>query len=37
MHMKADITRLTSITGWRPQVTMDEGLSRTVVWMREHR
>lgn len=37
MHMKADITRLTSITGWRPQVTMDEGLSRTVAWMRERR
>lgn len=34
MHMKADITRLTAATGWRPSVPMDEGLSRTVAWMR---
>ena len=34
MHMKADIARLTSMTHWRPQVSMDEGLSRTVAAMR---
>jgi UDP-glucose 4-epimerase len=32
MHMKADIARLTAATDWRPQVSMEEGLARTVAW-----
>jgi UDP-glucose 4-epimerase len=31
----ADIGRITSELGWRPQVGLDDGLSRTWRWMRE--
>ena len=34
MHMKADIARLTAMTDWRPRISIDEGLSRTVAAMR---
>ncbi len=34
MHMKADIGRLTSMTNWRPRVSMDIGLALTVASMR---
>ena len=36
MHLEADITRLTSATGWRPAVGLDRGLQRTVEWYREN-
>ncbi|WP_293911904.1 NAD-dependent epimerase/dehydratase family protein, partial [Deinococcus sp.] len=34
MHLQADITKLTDATGWRPQVSLAEGLSRTIAWHR---
>jgi nucleoside-diphosphate-sugar epimerase len=30
-----DITRVSSMLGWQPTVTLQEGLSRTVPWFRE--
>ena len=36
MHLEANITRLTSTTGWRPAVGLDRGLQRTVEWYREN-
>jgi nucleoside-diphosphate-sugar epimerase len=35
MHLEADITRLRQATGWSPQITMEEGLRRTVNWFKE--
>lgn len=32
MHLEADITRLREATGWRPAVTLREGLEQTVAW-----
>lgn len=29
----ADVTRMTALTGWRPQVTFNEGLARTYAWI----
>ena len=37
MHLQADISRLRQVTGWSPQVSLDEGLRRTVEWYRENR
>lgn len=37
MHLEADITRLTQVTGWLPRVDMDSGLTETVDWYRDHR
>jgi CDP-glucose 4,6-dehydratase len=31
-----DSTRLRELTGWRPEVTLEEGLRRTIEWYREH-
>ncbi len=31
-----DSTRLRELTGWRPQVDLDDGLRRTVEWYSEH-
>jgi CDP-glucose 4,6-dehydratase len=31
-----DSTKLRSLTGWRPQVTLEEGLRRTIEWYRAH-
>ena len=31
-----DSTKLRSLTGWAPQVGLEEGLRRTVAWYREH-
>jgi nucleoside-diphosphate-sugar epimerase len=36
MHLHADISRLQQVTGWSPQVSLDEGLRRTVAWFREN-
>jgi len=36
MHLQADISRLQQATGWSPQVSLDEGLRRTVEWFREN-
>jgi nucleoside-diphosphate-sugar epimerase len=37
MHLQADISRLQQATGWSPQVSLDEGLRRTVESFRENR
>lgn len=31
-----DASKLRSLTGWVPQVGLEEGLARTVAWYREH-
>ena len=31
-----DSTKLRELTGWRPEVTLEEGLQRTIDWYREH-
>jgi nucleoside-diphosphate-sugar epimerase len=33
----SDISRITTATGWRPQITPKEGIERTVAYYREHR
>lgn len=34
MHLEADISRLAAL-GWRPRISLAEGLARTVAWCRE--
>lgn len=36
MHLEADITRLQQATGWKPCVSIDEGLKATVAWYKEN-
>jgi nucleoside-diphosphate-sugar epimerase len=36
-HLEAEISRLTSVTGWAPRIGLDEGLSQTVEWHRSRR
>ncbi len=31
-----DSTKLRELTGWRPAVSLEEGLRRTLAWYREH-
>jgi CDP-glucose 4,6-dehydratase len=31
-----DATKLRDLTGWAPQVTLEEGLARTIEWYRAH-
>jgi nucleoside-diphosphate-sugar epimerase len=31
-----DHAKLTAVTGWEPQVGLEEGLRRTIEWYREH-
>ena len=31
-----DISLMTELLGWRPAVTLEEGLDRTVGWCRRH-
>lgn len=35
MNLTADITRLKQATGWSPQISMEEGIRRTVEWYAE--
>ena len=32
MHLEGDITRLREATGWQPQVSLEDGLRRTIAW-----
>jgi len=34
MHLEADISKLRSATGWSPQISLEEGLRRTVEWFK---
>lgn len=34
MHLEADITALTTATGWTPRVPLHEGLAKTIAWLR---
>jgi len=31
-----DSTKLHELTGWRPEITLEEGLRRTIAWYRDH-
>ena len=31
-----DITKARTVLGWEPQVSIEEGLKRTIAWFREH-
>jgi UDP-glucose 4-epimerase len=35
MHLEPDIARLRSATGWEREVSLDDGLRRTIAWYRE--
>jgi dTDP-glucose 4,6-dehydratase len=37
MVRQPDISRARRVLGWEPEVTLEEGLSRTVDWFRQHR
>ena len=37
MYLEGDIAKLIGATGWRPQVTLEDGLQRTLAWHREAR
>jgi nucleoside-diphosphate-sugar epimerase len=34
MYMQADISRLTAATGWKPRLSIEDGLTETVQWYR---
>lgn len=34
MRLEADISRLSSVTGWRPRVPLERGFEETVAWLR---
>ena len=36
MRLAANIDRLVTATGWRPEVGIEEGLERTVAWYKRH-
>jgi len=36
MRLVCDSRRAWEELGWRPEVSLDEGLSRTIAWIREH-
>jgi nucleoside-diphosphate-sugar epimerase len=33
----SDITRITSVSEWQPQISLREGIERTVAYYRQHR
>lgn len=35
MHLEADISKLRLATGWKPEISLEEGLRRTVEWFRQ--
>ncbi|MCR5501417.1 MAG: NAD-dependent epimerase/dehydratase family protein [Lachnospiraceae bacterium] len=37
MHLQADITELTKDTGFRPEISFEEGIRRTIRWMGDNR
>ena len=37
METWADITKAKRLLGWEPEITLEEGLDRTIGWYRDHR
>jgi CDP-glucose 4,6-dehydratase len=35
-RQRVDSTKLRAMSGWAPQISLEEGLRRTVDWYREH-
>ena len=35
MHLEADISELTTDTGFKPKITFEEGLKRTINWLKK--
>ena len=35
MHLDADISRVSAVTGWEPQTSLADGLRRTLEWHRQ--
>ena len=33
----ADIRKITSVIGWKPKTSWEEGLARTFAWYQDHR
>jgi nucleoside-diphosphate-sugar epimerase len=36
MHLEADISRLRAATRWTPEISLPEGIRRTVEWHKSH-
>ena len=36
-HYVADLTKARELLGYEPSVALDEGISRSVAWFKEHR
>jgi dTDP-glucose 4,6-dehydratase len=36
MRLVCDSRRAREELGWRPEVSLDEGLGKTIAWIREH-
>ena len=36
MRLHADNSKAYNLLGWKPQVSLDEGLDHTIAWIREH-
>ncbi|MBN1139908.1 MAG: SDR family NAD(P)-dependent oxidoreductase [Anaerolineae bacterium] len=36
MHLQADPEKARRLIGWKPQVSLEEGLQRTIEWVRGH-
>jgi len=36
MQLVCDPTLAGTVLGWKPKVSLEEGLDRTIAWIREH-